>query len=60
MCAIFHIIRMLVLKLVKFSVSTVFPVRICFVNVLLDCGFAWFYADRLGFFCVVFLLLRKY
>lgn len=32
-----------------------------FFNVLLDCGFAWFYAGRLGYFfvVVVFSLLRK-
>lgn len=29
------------------------------VNVLLDCVFAWFYADRLGFSHVAFSLLRK-
>lgn len=48
MCAIFHIVRMYLLKLVRFSVSTAFPVWVLFVNVLLDCVFAWFYTDRLG------------
>lgn len=56
MCAILYIVRMYLLKLVRFSVSTAFPVWVLFVNVLLDCVFAWFYTDRLGFFfeCCIF------
>lgn len=60
MCAILYIVRMYLLKLVRFSVSTAFLVWVLFVNVLLDCVFVWFYTDRLGFFLsVVFSLLRK-
>lgn len=56
----FHFMIVYILKLVKFPVSTVFPVWMFFVNPLLDCGFAWVYTDRFeGFLCVLYFHFRE-